>query len=301
MSSSATINKKERQPTAFSAMEIHLDELIDLDRFPIHDLTNPNRLELVKRCREELNKSGCSLIPEFFKPSAIINMRDEAYRLMKFAHAADDRVNPYLTADDTSLPEDHPQRFFELRSSSFINSDYLEQQSMLRKIYDSDVVLHFVADCLNQGQIYRWADPLGRNPYGVMEDGNYFPWHFDGNDFTVSILIQAAETGGDFEYCPDLRTPGDDKFDDVKRVLQGDRDRVKVLKLKTGDLQLFKGRYSMHRVTEAKGSVPRIIALPTYVNNPYLVNRPYHSETLYGRSLPIHHERNMDRADNLTD
>ena len=40
-----------------------------------------------------------------------------------------------------------------------------------------------------------------------MKEGHYFPWHFDGNEFTVSILIQEAEEGGLFEFVPDIRKP----------------------------------------------------------------------------------------------
>jgi hypothetical protein len=289
------------KPTAFSAEEIRLEDFIDLENFPIHDLTSPVRQELVEKCRQDLADYGCSHVPDFIKQSATDTMREEANRLIKHARQADAWVNPYLTAEDTTLPEDHPKRFFENRTSSFINSDCLEEHSLLRKIYDCDVMVHVVADCLNQGPIYRWAEPLGRNPYSVMQDGDYFPWHFDGNDFTVSILIQAAEAGGDFEYVPDIRSPNDERFDDVQAVLHGNRERVRVLSLKTGDLQLFKGRYSMHRVTKTQGATPRIIALPTYVTNPYLVNRPHHAKAFYGHAMPIHHERDIARVDNLTD
>jgi hypothetical protein len=244
---------------------------------------------------------GCSHVPGFILDSAVAEMQAEAHRLMPYARQAAARINPYLIADDPSLPEDHPKRTFAARTSAFINSDRLEPHSLLRKIYDSDVMVHFVAECLNQGPIYRWADPLGRNPYSVMNHGDYFPWHFDGNDFTVSILVQESDEGGDFEYCPDIRKPNNENFPEVKKVLKGERDRVEVLSLKTGDLQLFKGRYSMHRVTPTQGPNPRIIALPTYVTNPYLVNRPHHAEAFYGHNLPIHYERDMARLDNLTD
>ena len=82
-----------------------------------------------------------------------------------------------------------------------------------------------------------------------MKEGHYFPWHFDGNEFTVSILIQEAEEGGLFKFVPDIRKPGDENLDSVKSILKGSRDRVRSLKLKPGDMQLFKGRYSLHRVT----------------------------------------------------
>jgi hypothetical protein len=288
-------------PSAFSAHEIRLEDFLDLERFPIHDLTSEKRAKLVAQCRQNLEKWGCAHVPDFIIPRAIEKMKEEAFRIMDGARRAHAWVNPYLTKEDTRLPEDHPTRFFEERTSSFINSDLLEGDSILRMIYDSDVMVHFVSDCLNVGPIYRWAEPLGRNPYSVMKDGDYFPWHFDGNDFTVSILVSEAEEGGDFEYAPDIRSANNECFDDVGAVLHGAREKVRVLSLKTGDLQIFKGRYSMHRVTTTQGESPRIIALPTYVTNPYLVNRPHHAEAFYGRSMAIHHERNLERVDNLTD
>jgi len=288
-------------PSAFSANEIRLEDFLDLEKFPIHDLTSDKRAALVAQSRKDLDKWGCAYVRGFIIPAAIHKMKEEAFRIMDGARRAHAWVNPYLTKEDTSLPEDHPKRFFEERTSSFINSDLLEGDSILRMIYDSDVMVHFVSDCLNVGPIYRWAEPLGRNPYSVMKNGDYFPWHFDGNDFTVSILVNESEEGGDFEYAPDIRSPNNECFNDVKTVLHGAREKVRVLSLKTGDLQIFKGRYSMHRVTVTKGESPRIIALPTYVTNPYLVNRPHHAEAFYGRSMSIHHERNLERTDNLTD
>ena len=289
------------EPSAYAAAEIRLEEFIDLERFPIHDLNSRVRAALLVKCREDIAALGCSYIPNFILPNAVLAMREEACRLMPLAKPADDRINPDMIADDPNLPTDHPMRTYATRTSSFINSDLLEPASMLRKIYDSDVVVHFISECLNAGQIYRWADPLGRNPYSVMKDGDYFPWHFDGNDFTVSILVQEADEGGGFEYYPNIRSPKNENFDLVQKVLRGERDQVQVLTLRTGDLQLFCGRYSLHRVTPTRGPNSRIIALPTYVANPYLVNRPHHAKAFYGRAMDIHVEREMARQDLLSD
>ena len=117
----------------------------------------------------------------------------------------------------------------------------------------------------------------------------------------MSILVQEADRGGDFEYCPNVRSAANENFAAVQKILQGERENVKVLALRTGDLQLFKGRYSMHRVNKTYGDQARIIALPTYNTNPYTMNRAHHSKALYGRSLPIHQQRNIDRIDYLTD
>ena len=53
-----------------------------------------------------------------------------------------------------------------------------------------------------------------------MKEGHYFPWHFDRNEFTVSILILEAEEGGLFEFAPDIRKPGDENLETVKSILK---------------------------------------------------------------------------------
>ncbi|KXF81895.1 HalD/BesD family halogenase [Enterovibrio coralii] len=289
-------------PSAFSAAEIALDALIDLDTYPIHDIHHPKRKMLVADCHQSLSETGCAHVPKFMQPAAINAMLEEVGRLRTEIRRSEDTVNAYFSEDDPALSAAHPKRHFMSRKSSFINSDRLEARSLLRQFYDSDVVVHFLSECLGVAPIYRWADPLARNPYSVMQEGDHFPWHFDGNDFTVSILVQQSEGGGDFEYCPNLRNPHDENFEGVAEVLAGNRKPVHVLSLEPGDLQLFKGRYSLHSVTPIVGKTERVIALPTYVTDPYTVNRPHHAKTVYGEALPIHFEReNVVRADNLMD
>ena len=66
-------------------------------------------------------------------------------------------------------------------------------------------------------------------------------------------------------------------------------------------MQLFKGCYSLHRVTRVRGKTSRIIALPSYTLHPGMMNRPEHSIQIYGKSLPIQYERDNVRSDNLID
>jgi len=162
-------------------------------------------------------------------------------------------------------------------------------------------MLKFVSDSLGVFPLYKWADPLGKNPYSVMHTNHYFPWHFDGNEFTLSILVQKAEKGGLFEYAPSIRSKDNENFENVTSVLKGDRKLVKSLDLKPGDLQIFKGRFSMHRVTKIEGKTSRYIALPCYVKDPLKINKPEHSKQVYGKALPIHFKRENIRGDGLTD
>ena len=66
-------------------------------------------------------------------------------------------------------------------------------------------------------------------------------------------------------------------------------------------MQLFKGRYSLHRVNRVQGKIKRIIALPSYTTHPGMMNRPEHSIQVYGKSLPIQYEQENIRSDNLID
>ena len=66
-------------------------------------------------------------------------------------------------------------------------------------------------------------------------------------------------------------------------------------------MQLFKGRYSLHRVNRVQGRINRIIALPSYTLHPGMMNRLEHSIQVYGKSLPIQYARENICPDNLID
>jgi hypothetical protein len=117
---------------------------------------------------------------------------------------------------------------------------------------------------------------------------------------SITLAIQSADEGGLFEYAPNIRQDGEN-FEAVKAVLDGVSDRVKSLALEPGDLQLFKGRYSLHRVSPLKGSTPRYVAILSYVEQPDMVGTPERVKQLYGRVLPIHLERAGLRGDSYLD
>ncbi|MGI9605497.1 MAG: HalD/BesD family halogenase [Acidimicrobiales bacterium] len=279
-----------------------LDPIIDLDRYPIHRLDDPVRHELVAETRSQMDALGCCRISDFIRPDAIDNMKAEAQSLHEQTFWAEQSHNPYASKPDRTLPDQHPRNVFQERRSGFINADLLPGESLLNLIYAHNVFTHFVWESLGTPRpIYQWADPLGCNPYGVMSTDNYFPWHFDGNEFTVSILVQKAESGGVFEYVPDIRRPDAENFERVQAILEGGREEVHELDLLPGDLQLFKGRFSMHRVTRIVGPTTRYIALPTYVYDPWRMNRPHHSINYYGRATALHYERERVLVDGLVD
>ena len=48
----------------------------------------------------------------------------------------------------------------------------------------------------------------------VANEGPGFPWHFDTNNFTVTLAIQNAVQGGEFEYAAGIREQSEN-FEEV--------------------------------------------------------------------------------------
>jgi len=274
-------------------------KLINLSRYPIHE-DGPKRNNILARVRKELDADGCAVLKEFLTPQGIAELTIEADKVANKAHRSFSRTNPYFTKDDPTLSDDDPRRQFYDRSNAFIPADNFGKNGSLRSIHDFEGFDVFIKDCLQEDQFYRYADPLADVIINMADEGNGFPWHFDTNNFTVTLSIQNASQGGAFEYAAGIRD-GDENYEEVKRVLDGTSDKVTELILEPGDLQIFRGRYSLHRVAPLVGERPRYVAIFSYVEEPDMVGSPERTQQLYGRALPIHWERVGRRADAYID
>lgn len=281
--------------------QLHYSELIDLDRYPI-DHPGAALDRRIAEARAVLAQDGCAVLSGFLTRAGIAALADEADRNAVHAHRTFSRTNPYFTEDDPALPDTHPKRRFFERSNAFVPADHFAPEGALRQVHDAPGFDDFIRECLEETAFFRYADPLADAIVNMAEAGPGFPWHFDTNSFTVTLAIQNAEAGGAFEYAPAIRDAhGNENFEEVARALDGTSARVKTLNLKPGDLQLFRGRYSLHRVAPLSGSRARYVAILSYVDQPDMVATPKRAMQLYGRVLPIHLERAGLRADTLID
>jgi len=278
------------------------EKLINLTHYPIASL-GKDREDLVAQISTELNQYGCAVLKGFLTPEGIAASIREADKVAEHGHHSYSRTNPYFTAEDASLSVNDPRRQFYERSNAFISADNFKKQGPLRTVFDGEGFDTFIRDCLQipENQFFRYADPLADVIVNMATEGNGFPWHFDTNNFTVTLALQNADEGGEFEYVPMLRTPENENFEEVSRVLAGTSQRVVTLNLEPGDLQLFKGRYALHRVTPLKGNTPRYVAIFSYVEEPSMVGSVERTMQLYGKTLPIHHQQASLRDDTLID
>ena len=190
------------------------------------------------------------------------------------------------------------------RSSGFIPGDSWEDTTAMRFMFEHEALTRFLADCLEIPELHPYADPLAGLTANILDPGQQFTWHFDTNEFAVTVLVEEADEGGHFEYVPNIRSDGDEGFDRIQRVLEGGRDEVHTLDLRPGDMQIFRGRYSLHAVSRvAQDSKPRHAAIFAYTEQPGVIGRLERTQQLFGRVLQEHIDAEAERvrSDGLTD
>jgi hypothetical protein len=281
-------------------VKIIASEYVDLVKYPIHEV-GPARKALINESNLAIKDDGCVVLKGFIKQERISELVAECDRVESQGHRNFTRTNPYFLSDREDLPLTHPLRRFYDRSNAFVPADNFGSESILRAIFDWPAFSPFVKEVLGEENFFPYADPLADVTVNLAEEGGGFPWHFDTNNYTVTLAIQNAERGGDFEYSPMVRSLTDENYEIVEKVLDGDKNLIRTLKLEPGDLQIFKGRYSLHRVAPLAGLRKRYVAIFSYVAEPGMVSSPQRAKELYGRVLPIHLERAGLRADALID
>ncbi|WP_016906865.1 hypothetical protein [Streptomyces xiaopingdaonensis] len=280
-----------------------LQRVVDTGRYPLTEPDSPARRRLVEQARHELAESGCTVLRDFVRAELHEELRAECAGLAPRAHFDVETVNVYNIAVDDDLPADHPGRIPFRRGNAFVPRDRIPPETLISVLYGDATFRTFLAECFELPRLHELADPLSALVLNVVEPGMEHPWHFDTNEFTVSMLTQEAPDGGEFEYCPGIRTAQDEHFDDVRDVVEGNGERlVHRLPLRPGDLQLFKGRFSLHRVSPVAGTTPRHSAIFAYSERPGVVGSVARTRQLFGRALPEHldAERRV-RGDELLD
>ena len=198
-----------------------IEDIVDLTRFPFHLPNDTITKSLVAECRSSLESKGVYLLRGFLRPEAIQQMIDETNRVSHLAYGCEDDHNLFLDDGDPDYPDAHIRnRRFQTEIGS-IASDYLGDGSLLKTLYQWDALTHFITAGLGKENLYRLADPLGDVSVNVCRPGDGHAWHYDESDFSITLQLQAAGSGGHFEYCSDVRGETEDHFKTMDRVVDG--------------------------------------------------------------------------------
>ena len=259
---------------------------IDFARYPL-DRGGETLDRIIDDCRTCLDRDQYCSLPGFLVPDAILASAAEAMDLLDRANAADSLRNCYLQRQgDPSLPADHPRNIMNPARYRMIAADLFPEHSNLKRLYYWQPFQEMVAAIVGEARLYPSEDRL--QPVNVIcyGEADQSAWHYDStNAFTMTLMLQAAEDGGLFELAANTRRGEDDEdIDAMTEVLGGERRRVRTVSREAGELTIFRGCNSLHRVSPVSGSRMRLMAVFVYESEPGVVGDPEVNLTVYGRT-----------------
>ncbi|MGF7122421.1 HalD/BesD family halogenase [Rhodococcus sp. BE178] len=259
-------------------------DVVDLTRYPINDLDGDRGRAFIAACREELLRTGVCQLSGFMVQDAVDRMVEQAIALAPSAFRTDNTHTVYFESTDESVSPDHPRSAQQRSAKQTIACDQIPMDSPIRRLYESDDLVRFIAAVLRKDKLYRSADPLDAVMIAMFEDGDELGWHFDRSEFAVTVMYQDADEGGHFDYYPALRSAESENYGGVARVLEGNSDGIIRLTSSPGTLAIFHGRHALHRVSPTAGAKPRINSVITYGEDADMRLNELTQDLFYGRA-----------------
>ena len=252
----------------------YLESFINTKKYPIIDRHSANYVKLVKAKQEEFADTGVCLFSDFLLPKATKKMCQEVHEIVDQAHECHETHNCFLGRVESQTSPDEIRSISQTTSLGVIGFDQLTEDGSLVLLYQNDMLRNFLGDILGFEEFYRLADPIGAMTVNVMNSGHSHGWHFDEALFTVSVMLQSATSGGEFEYLSGVKNEQRTNYTKLQDVLNGDKRGVRTVPIVPGSLLLFGGKHMLHRVTEVYGDATRLITTLCYRDKPGITNSP---------------------------
>ena len=265
----------------------YLESLINTKKYPIIDRHSANYAKLVKAKQEEFADTGVCLFSDFLLPDVTTKMCQEVLEIVEQAHECHEIHNCFLGRVDNQTSPDEVRSIAQTTSLGVIGFDQLTEDGSLVLLYQNDKIRNLLGDILGYREFYRLADPIGAMTVNVMNSGHSHGWHFDEALFTVSVMLQSATGGGEFEYLSGVKNEQRTNDTKLQDVLNGDNKGVRTIPIVPGSLLLFGGKHMLHRVTEVSGDATRLITTLCYRDKPGITNSPEVRQMFYGRKEPL--------------
>ena len=260
-----------------------MEQLLDLQQYPLDRLDSDAGRALVGDCRERLDKDGMFTLKGFMRAETIDAMLPALYPMFEqnsFTHSREHNI--YFNDDINDLKSSHPALARVKTVNHTLCGDQLPQA--ISQVYYWPAMTEFLAQVMHKSHLFPMEDPLAcANVMGYYA-GEGLNWHFDRSEFTTTLLLQAPAEGGQFQYRQGLRSEQDPNYDGVAKLLRGEDSKVSTLELGAGDLNVFKGKNTAHRVTPPTGGQMRIISVFSYYETPGRMFSDEENLGFYGRT-----------------
>ncbi len=259
--------------------------LVDLERYPIADIDRGEGAAFLAACQAQMAEQGWCNFDGFIHPEALALLADEANQLLPTAETLTIKRTIYQGEVDPSAPKNDPRRQQYVHVARQLADDQIPADTLLQRLYKSDLLTDFVRRVQEKETLYRCADEFQALNVVALEPGSWHAWHYDTTECTVTLLLQAAETGGEFTFIPNSRTDETEDAEAVDQFLAGDMSKAETFSRGAGTFTLFRGGYSLHGVTKVEGDTPRITAIMTYSEEPGTVLSDDVNIRIYGERV----------------
>ncbi|QGZ63429.1 HalD/BesD family halogenase [Paraburkholderia acidisoli] len=259
-------------------------DILDLERYPLDRPGSVEWRRLVDRCSAELAEHGMFNLAGLLRPGVAERAVQDIQPVMDMAsHTHKRSHNIYFKPDMPGLYAGHPALQQVETVSHTVCADQIPG-SVVLAIYGYAPLVQFLAATMGKRELHPMQDPLARVNVMAYRTGETLNWHFDRSEFTTTLLLQEPEAGGEFEYRSELRADDDPNYEGVARLLEGRDPKVKRLRLAAGNLNVFRGKNTAHRVTCVQGSRERMIAVFSYYEKSGVVFSEEERLGFYGRA-----------------
>jgi hypothetical protein len=268
---------------------------INVSEYPIDDLSSPAARELVSRLRAE-SRDGVISLSRFLAPEALQRAQSEARAAGPAAFEVDTMHNVYQTPSDPRFPPGHVRNRLLRTRVANVAFDQMKPTDEIRRLYAWRGFAPFIS-ALTGSPMFPLADPLGCCNITYTKPGWEQAWHLDESEFSVTLGIEPAESGGSFECTPPLRSDGDDlaaeaiahviALDPAHAAVEPARKLPVPVKSKppvAGGLKVFNGSNILHRVAPVAGARDRIVGVFCFASEPGVVNSPEIQRAFWGRT-----------------
>jgi hypothetical protein len=258
------------------------ETIINKEKYPLDQPKTEAWKSLTENCKSSFQQTGAVILKNFVHKPILARMIAETDRTYNRSHYCEDNHNVFFEEDNSALPDDHPLRMRDDTSLNSIPHDLMNQNDALHQLYNWDPLIRFLSEVLGY-KLFRMADPMAALTVNCMGAGQNHGWHYDESQVTITLLIQQPDQGGLFQSVPDLRKKDTDDYSQLGAVLKGSDLGVVTLDVEPGDLLIFAGFYSLHRVTHIKGETIRYVGTLCYKDRPNVMNSPEVQKLFYGR------------------
>jgi hypothetical protein len=238
---------------------VNINSIVDFSNHPIDDS------QYIYKCNSYIKENSILVLENFLLNSSLNKILNEAKLLEKEAFYCQQKHTILLKKQSSDYDQDDPLNILMTSDKGCVPHDLIEKNSDLNILYQSDIFKNFIIKVLDLEKIYPYVDKLSSVNLNYYQKGQQLGWHFDNASFAITLMIQSAPKGGEFEYISEGRDSNKDFIDKdiISKIISGS-EKPNKLNANDGTLILFYGRNYLHRVTPVESEIPRILVTLNY-------------------------------------